>query len=78
QLAQLQLQQGQYRQALSQLNQISNSKYQSQVELAKVHAYYKLDKLEKAIIHAKMANNLKPSQEAKGWIQYLSQMQTMS
>ncbi|MGQ5484209.1 tetratricopeptide repeat protein [Photobacterium damselae subsp. piscicida] len=78
QLAQLQLQQGQYRQALSQLNQISNSKYQSQVELAKVRAYYKLDKLEKAIIHAKMANNLKPSQEAKGWIQYLSQMQTMS
>ncbi|SON49772.1 tetratricopeptide repeat protein [Vibrio tapetis] len=74
-LAQLLLQEGQYRQALVELEKVSGKKHP--VELARVRAYYKLEEVEQALIHAKRAHALKASNESKGWIQYLSQLRTM-
>eukprot|EP00487_Bulimina_marginata_P008363 TRINITY_DN30769_c0_g1_i1.p1 TRINITY_DN30769_c0_g1~~TRINITY_DN30769_c0_g1_i1.p1 ORF type:complete len:112 (+),score=12.71 TRINITY_DN30769_c0_g1_i1:236-571(+) len=74
-LAQLLLQEGQYRQALVELEKVSGKKHP--VELARVRAYYKLEEVEQALIHAKRAHALKASDESKGWIQYLSQLRTM-
>lgn len=77
QLAQLLLQEGQYQKALTELNKVKRKDKQSDVELAKVRAYYKLNNFDKAIIHAKQANNIKPSSAASSWIKYLSQMREM-
>lgn len=77
QLAQLLLQEGQYQKALTELNKVQRKDKQSDVELAKVRAYYKLNNFDKAIIHAKQANNIKPSSAASSWIKYLSQMREM-
>ncbi len=74
-LAQLLLQEGQYRQALVELEKVSGKK--QSVELARVRAYYKLEEVEQALIHAKRAHALKASNESKGWIQYLSQLRSM-
>ena len=77
QLAQLLLQEGQYQKALTELNKVKRKDKQSDVELAKVRAYYKLNNFDKAIIHAKQANNIKSSSAASSWIKYLSQMREM-
>jgi tetratricopeptide (TPR) repeat protein len=79
QLAQLLLQQGDYQAALLELNnaditQGKNKPEIAQIELAKVRAYYKLAKYDRAIVHAKQAQATSPSASAKGWIAYLTQL----
>ena len=77
-LAQLLLQQGNYRAALSELNlsaigQGKSDAQRADIELAKVRAYYKLADLNNAIVHAKRALALHSSGSAKGWLSYLQQ-----
>ncbi|OAN13355.1 hypothetical protein A3K86_14915 [Photobacterium jeanii] len=74
-LAQLLLQEGHHRNALKELDRVSGRK--SDVELARVRAYYKLSLFEKALIHAKRANNIKSTAASKSWIKYLTQMRKM-
>ncbi|RJX65764.1 hypothetical protein DZ860_21235 [Vibrio sinensis] len=71
-VAQLLVQEGQYQEALTVLNRVKGRK--SEVALAKTRAYYKLNQLEQALIQAKIAENAQPSNQAKGWIKYLSQL----
>ncbi|MGF1879130.1 hypothetical protein L4D77_28140 [Photobacterium frigidiphilum] len=76
-LAQLLLQEGHYHKALTELEQVKRKDKQADVELAKVRAYYKLENFDKAIIHAKQANNITPSSASKSWVKYLSQIRNM-
>lgn len=76
-LALLQLQQGQYRDALSTLDKVKSRKRRKDVELARVRAYYKLSNLDKAMLHAKRAESIAPSNEAKSWLRYLEKRQQM-
>lgn len=73
-VAQLLNQQGQYRSALAELDKVQEKDRQPQVALARTRALYKLNQLEEALIQAKKSNNLEPSDEAKGWIKYLTQL----
>ncbi|MGF1731204.1 tetratricopeptide repeat protein [Photobacterium kasasachensis] len=76
-LAQLLLQEGHYRKAIAELDKVTLKGRKDDVELAKVRAYYKLENYDKAIIHAKLANNIKSTSASKSWIKYLSQMRKM-
>ncbi|WP_439651431.1 tetratricopeptide repeat protein [Photobacterium atrarenae] len=76
-LAQLLLQEGQFDQALAQLDKVKQKASKAEVELARVQAYYKMKDYEKAIIHAKQANNIQSSATSKSWIKYLNQMREM-
>ena len=76
-LAQLLVQEGHYKQALTSLDKVKAKDKKSAVALAKTRVFYKLNNLESALIQAKRAENLKPSQEAKGWIKYLTQLRKM-
>ncbi|MEZ8101864.1 tetratricopeptide repeat protein [Vibrio bivalvicida] len=71
-VAQLMVQQGYYQPALDILDKVKGRKVQ--VALAKAQAFYKLDKLEQALIEAKRANSVEPSAQAKSWIRYLTQL----
>lgn len=71
-VAQLLVQEGQYQQALTVLDRVQGRK--ADVALAKTRAYYKLNQLEQALIQAKQANNIAPSQQSKSWIKYLTQL----
>ena len=71
-VAQLMVQQGYYRTALSVLAKVKGRK--ADVALAKTRAFYKLDQLDKALIEAKRANNVEPSAQSKSWIKYLTQL----
>ena len=73
-LAQLLLQQGHYRKALAELDKVELKGREDDIELARVRAYYRLDNLEQAMIHAKLADNIKPTTVAKSWIKYLGEM----
>ncbi|RYU47960.1 hypothetical protein ERW49_02575 [Aliivibrio finisterrensis] len=77
QVAQLQIQEGYYQQGLKSLDKIKDYNKTDDVALAKTRAYYKLNQLELALVNAKRANDFTPSNEAKGWIQYLSQLRKM-
>ncbi|MBV1839692.1 tetratricopeptide repeat protein [Photobacterium ganghwense] len=77
QLAQLLLQEGHYRQALTQLQKVTDKRRAADVELAKVRAYYKLTDFDKAIIHAKRADNIQSTSTSQSWIRYLNQMRKM-
>ncbi|QUM76131.1 hypothetical protein HWV00_07800 [Moritella sp. 24] len=82
-LAQLLLQQGRYEAALVELNhkqiqQYRSKKEQAAIELAKVRAYYKLEKYDRAITHAKLAQHIAPSASAKGWLKYLQQVRQIN
>ncbi len=75
-VAQLLIQEGQYRQALVSLVNVSEKHKQADVALAKTRVFYKLNQLEKALISAKHAYNITPSTEATSWIKYLTQLKT--
>jgi tetratricopeptide (TPR) repeat protein len=76
-LAQLLLQEGHCRRALVELDRVKETAKKADVELAKVRAYYKLEDFERAIIHAKQANNMNSSSASKSWIRYLTQIRDM-
>lgn len=76
-VAQLQVQEGYYQQALNSVDKVKNYNKTDDIALVKTRAYYKLGKIELALVSAKQANDFTPSNEAKGWIQYLSQMRKM-
>lgn len=71
-VAQLMVQQGYYKDSLSVLDKVKGR--EADVALAKTRALYKLNLLDKALVQAKRANNIKPSSQAKSWIKYLSQL----
>lgn len=73
-IAQILMQQARYDDALSELDNVKEKGKQAQVALARTKALYKLNQLEPALIEAKKANNLEPSEEAKSWIKYLTQL----
>lgn len=77
-VAQLMVQQGYYSKALIELDKVKDKDKQADVALAKVRSWYKLKDLEKALIHAKKAENLESSKTAQGWIKYLSQLRRVS
>lgn len=77
-VAQLMVQQGYYSKALVELDKVKEKDKQADVALAKVRSWYKLKDLEKALIHAKKAENLESSKTAQGWIKYLSQLRKVS
>ena len=71
-LSQLLVQEGQYKDALVALDQVSGRK--ADVALVKTRAYYKLKRLEDALANAKRANEIEPSTQAESWVKYLSQL----
>ncbi len=73
-IAQILLQQSRYEDALKALDKVEDEERKAQVALARTKALYKLNRLEPALIQAKTANNIEPSEEAKSWIKYLSQL----
>jgi len=73
-IAQILIQQARYEDALIALDNVKDKDSKAEVALARTKALYKLDRLEPALIQAKTANNIEPSQEAKSWIKYLSQL----
>jgi tetratricopeptide (TPR) repeat protein len=77
-VAQLMVQQGYYSKALVELDKVKEKDKQADVALAKVRSWYKLKDLEKALIHAKKAEDLESSKTAQGWIKYLSQLRRVS
>lgn len=76
-LAQLLLQEAEYSQALVALEQVQDSDKQAQVALAKTHIFYKLNQLDRALVHARQANDIQASESATQWIEYLTQRQQM-
>jgi len=73
-ISQIMLQQARYDDALVALKYVKKKDKQAQVALARTKALYKLNQLEPALIEAKKANNIQPSEEAKSWIKYLTQL----
>ncbi|USD51719.1 hypothetical protein J4N37_21365 [Vibrio sp. SCSIO 43153] len=71
-LSQLLVQEGQYKNALVALDEVSGRK--ADVALVKTRAYYKLKRLEDALANAKRANEIEPSTQAESWVKYLSQL----
>jgi len=71
-VAQLMVQQGYYLPALGVLDKVKGKR--AEVALAKTRVFYKLDKLEQALIEAKLANDVESSAQAKSWIKYLTQL----
>ncbi|WP_029865970.1 tetratricopeptide repeat protein, partial [Vibrio parahaemolyticus] len=64
-------QQGHYQQALAALDKVKGRN--ADVALIKTRAYYKLNRLDDALANAKRANEIKPSNQAKSWVKYLTQ-----
>ncbi len=71
-LSQLLVQEGHYQQALVVLDKVSGR--QADVALIKARAYYKLKRFDDALANAKRANEIKPSEQAKSWVTYLTQL----
>ncbi|MCX8769757.1 hypothetical protein NOK96_02505 [Vibrio parahaemolyticus] len=69
--SQLLVQQGHYQQALAALDKVKGRN--ADVALIKSRAYYKLNRLDDALANAKRANEIKPSNQAKSWVKYLTQ-----
>ncbi|ELA9864764.1 tetratricopeptide repeat protein [Vibrio parahaemolyticus] len=69
--SQLLVQQGHYQQALAALDKVKGRN--ADVALIKTRAYYKLNRLDDALANAKRANEIKPSNQAKSWVIYLTQ-----
>lgn len=69
--SQLLVQQGHYQQALAALDKVTGRN--ADVALIKTRAYYKLNRLDDALANAKRANEIKPSNQAKSWVKYLTQ-----
>lgn len=67
-------QQGQYSDALSELDKVTDPNRKAEVALARTRALYKLNRLDHALEMARTANTIEPSDEAKGWIKYLTQL----
>ncbi|MGP8308683.1 tetratricopeptide repeat protein [Vibrio sp. YIC-376] len=71
--SQLLVQEGHYQQALVVLDKVSGRK--ADVALVKARAYYKLKRIDDALANAKRSYEMKPSDQAKSWVIYLSQLQ---
>ncbi len=71
-LSQLLVQQGHYERALAVLDKVSGR--QADVALIKARAYYKLKRFDDALANAKRSDEIKPSDQAKSWVTYLSQL----
>lgn len=69
--SQLLVQEGRYQQALAALDKVKGRN--ADVALIKTRAYYKLNRLDDALANAKRANEIKPSNQAKSWVKYLTQ-----
>ncbi|CAM3714303.1 Tetratricopeptide repeat protein [Vibrio aerogenes CECT 7868] len=79
-IAQIQFRQGKYQQALksldsfSQFHSKSQDKSKASVALLRAQVLYKLNRLEPALSQARKADTLRPSEEAKRWIKYLTRL----
>ncbi len=71
-LSQLLVQAGHYQQALMVLDNVSGRA--ADVALIKARAYYKLKRFDDALANAKRSYEIKPSDHAKSWVTYLSQL----
>ncbi|CAE6931333.1 tetratricopeptide repeat protein [Vibrio sp. B1FLJ16] len=71
-LSQLLVQEGHYQQALAVLDKVSGQ--QAEVMLVKARVYHKLKRFDDALANAKRSNEIKPSEQAKSWVTYLSQL----
>ncbi|HCG6609318.1 TPA: tetratricopeptide repeat protein [Vibrio parahaemolyticus] len=69
--SQLLVQEGHYQQALAALDKVKGRN--ADVALIKTRAYYKLNRLDDALANAKRAHEIKPSNQAKSWVKYLTQ-----
>ncbi|MDW6092959.1 tetratricopeptide repeat protein [Vibrio rhizosphaerae] len=73
-VARLQLQQGDYQEALETLALLQGHDKAADIALLRTQALYKLNQLDQALHQAKKADSLEPSREAKSWIKYLTQL----
>ncbi len=71
-LSQLLVQEGHYERALAVLDKVSGR--QADVALIKARAYYKLKRFDDAMANAKRSYEIKPSDQAKRWVTYLTQL----
>lgn len=70
---QILIQQGNDRKALSELNKVKTLSEQAKVSLVKAQAYYRLNEFKAALAEAKRSEKLKDSEEARSWVQYLTE-----
>lgn len=73
-VAQIQIQQGSYQNAYRTLAKLDGNYPADKLALEKARIMYKLNKLGPALKLAKKAHELKPSNETKSWVKYLSQL----
>ncbi|MGC9421571.1 tetratricopeptide repeat protein [Vibrio sp.] len=77
-VALLQSQKGEYKQALASLDHVTDRQRQPEVALARARALYKLNQLDDALAQAKKAHHLSPSRESQGWVDYLTQLRAIN
>ncbi|WP_390623644.1 tetratricopeptide repeat protein [Vibrio mangrovi] len=73
-IARLQLQQGRYQAALDALARLKGHDQEARIALLRTQALYKLNQFESALSQARKSDSIQPSQEAKSWIKYLTQL----
>lgn len=75
QIAALQMQLGQYDNALASLKQLPADQDKSKVALTRAQAFYQLGEYSHALAQAQIAHSLKPDHESQRWIEYLTQLE---
>lgn len=73
QIALLQIQLGQYQQALNSLTKLPQSHKPGQAALARTNAFYQLGDNANALKQAQLAHNIDGSDESAQWVEFLSQ-----
>ncbi|MFD2179559.1 tetratricopeptide repeat protein [Veronia pacifica] len=71
-LAQLQIQQTDYRSAINSLKKVEKPVRQGEIEMAMMMAYERLGELDAAYQHASIAHDIAPSDQTAKWLTYLN------
>ncbi|WP_175566332.1 lipopolysaccharide assembly protein LapB [Salinivibrio sp. ES.052] len=77
QLALMQIQQGEYQQALTSLEHADKGASDKDIALAKVRIHYKLKQYEKALKQARLAKQIEPDDAVESWLTFLKKRQQM-
>ncbi|OOE37957.1 hypothetical protein BZG04_02025 [Salinivibrio kushneri] len=77
QLALIQIQQGDYQQALTSLDKAGKGATAKEIALTKVRAYYKLKQFDQALKQARIAKKIAPDEAVESWLTFLKKRQQM-
>ncbi|WP_102504845.1 tetratricopeptide repeat protein [Salinivibrio kushneri] len=77
QLALMQIQQGDYQQALTSLDKAGKGASAKEIALTKVRAYYKLKQFDQAFKQARIAKKIAPDEAVESWLTFLKKRQQM-